>query len=314
MMNGPSGAPGAGITGQETPRCAWHAQSHATALCVSCARPVCRQCDRIYAGRHYCFQCAPAQTPVYILPLAVPMPPNEPPEPEDEREKRWWRADWKLGEVFAALAVIFIPYNILGALLYYTRKELLFVSYIAYAALFCPLTAATVWFVLRRHRRGRKELGLQWAEPRRTLLAGGLGSISALALSYGAYGLVLLIFYIVAGRLPSSGSEEISGMGTGFLVLMFLCVVVLAPIFEEMFFRGLMYPALRRKLGARMAVFLNGLIFGALHFEPLFLISLVLVGMVLAYEYEKTDSLFAPMLTHSLYNLAVMVIFLVLGW
>jgi membrane protease YdiL (CAAX protease family) len=44
------------------------------------------------------------------------------------------------------------------------------------------------------------------------------------------------------------------------------------------------------------------------------MISLILVGMMLAYLYEKTDSLAAPIIAHSLYNLTVVLIALAFGW
>lgn len=313
-MTGAAGPPGTEEERRGHPYCAWHPQQPATALCVSCSRPVCPQCDRLWERRHYCFDCAYRLQQERMVYVVQPPPSPKPPEPQDEREKRWWRADWGLGEAFLALAVIFVPYNILGVLLLLLRKDLLFINYIAYAAFFCPLAAAATFYVARRHHRGPEELGLRWAERGRTLVAGALGSLAALALSYGAVGLIMLLFYIIAGRVPSSGAEEVRGMGGGAVALMLVSVVVLAPVFEELYFRGLLYPALRRRMGPRMAIFINGLVFGALHFEPLFLISLVLVGVVLAYEYEKTDSLFAPMLTHAAYNLAVTLITLFAGW
>lgn len=332
MADGETG-PGAGEAGCRPPRCHAHDQRAAVALCVACGRPVCRECDRRCGYAHYCAACLPPIYPPQPYPpqpyppqpyppqpyppvvYLAPPPRVEPPEPEDEREKRWWRADWGLGETFLALAIIFVPYNILGTVLFFTSRELTYVSYLAYALFFCPLTALTVWFVLKRHGRGWKELGVQWAGAGRTFAYGALGTLVALAVSYGFFFLVLLLFYLFKGRLPSTAeSEQLRELGRGTQAIVVVSTVVLAPIFEELFFRGLFYPALRRRLGAKMAIFLNGLIFGALHFQFLFLLSLVGVGVVLAYLYEKTDSLFVPMMTHAFYNLTVVIVTLLAGW
>ncbi len=140
-------------------------------------------------------------------------------------------------------------------------------------------------------------------------------SLVALGLSYGAFFLVYLIFYLLAGRGPvSAESEGIQDLSSGYLALVIVVVVVLAPIFEELFFRGLFYPALRRRIGPTWAIILNGAVFGVIHFQPLFMLSLILVGIVLAYLYEKTDSLAAPIIAHSLYNLAVIMVSLLAGW
>ncbi len=258
--------------------------------------------------------CSPTGYYLPAPPLSAP-PVAEPPEPEDRREHRWWRADWKLSEVTVALFVIFGIYNLVGVALLLTTDNPLFYEYLSYALFFCPLILlCTVW-ILKRHGRGREELGLVWGRPWKTLLSGLGGSAAALSLSYAAFFALYFLFYLVAGRPPSAGeTEQLRGIGGGGLALVIAVVVLLAPVFEEIFFRGLFYSALRRKMGPRAAVAINGLIFGALHFQPLYMISLVLVGMVLAYLYEKTDSLYASMTAHALYNLVVVLMALFTGW
>jgi CAAX protease family protein len=310
MAEGGSDNAGAG---KGLPRCSWHDTAPATAMCVSCARPVCRECDRFLGYRHYCPECAPFLPGAYPYPVVPPIP-YQTPEPSDEREKRWWRADWGLLEVFVAFLVIFGIYNVVGIVLYVFADDPLFFNYLAYALAFCPLIAASVWYVPHRHGRGREELGWRWGDLKRTLSFGTLGSLVALTLSYGAFFLVYFIFYLLAGRAPvSAESERLQDMG-GYLVIAIVVMVILAPIFEELFFRGLFYPALRRRVGPRSAIVLNGAIFGVIHFQPLSMLSLILVGIVLAYLYEKTDSLAAPIIAHSLYNLAVVIVILVAGW
>ncbi len=286
-------------------------------MCVYCKRPVCTECDRLIGFRHYCPVCVAGAHAVY--PYPVPPPPQtvspQPPEPADEREKRWWKADWGLLEVFVAWLLVFGLYNIVGIALYVTTDNPLFYNYIAYALLFCPLVAASVWLIPHRRGRGREEMGIRWGNPGRTLAFGGLGALAAIAMSYGVFFLVYFIFYLATGRSPvSAETERLQDLGGGYLAFIILVVVVLAPIFEELFFRGLFYPALRRRMGPWPAIILNGTIFGILHLQPLFVLSLVLVGIVLAYLYEKTDSLAAPMIAHGLYNLVVILFSLLAGW
>lgn len=350
----------------EGPRCYWHPLKRAKAICVSCGRAVCADCDRLVGYRHHCPLCHSAAaapqawgpgthvppvppsagpypppsipppspftgppppsspippSPPYPGPGYLPAPPpsfaaaGEPPEPEEPRERRWWRADWKLSEVTAALFVIFGIYNLLGVVLMLTTENPLFYEYLSYALFFCPLIILCTAWILKRHGRGWKELGLNWDRPLRLLLSGLGGGVAALTLSYAAFFALYFLFYLIAGRPPSMGeTEELRGIGGGGLTLVVMVVVLFAPVFEEIFFRGLFYSALRRRLGPRAAIAVNGIIFGALHFQPPFMISLVLVGMVLAYLYEKTDSLFAPMAAHSLYNLAVVLASLFIAW
>ena len=214
----------------------------------------------------------------------------------------------------ATWLVIFGIYSVMGVVLLVSTDNPLFYSHLAYLLFLCPLIAISVILIPRRHGRGREELGLRWGDPARTFSFGWLGALAAVGMSYAAFFLVYITFYVLAGRGPvSAESEHMRDMGGGYLALVVLVTVVLAPVFEELFFRGLFYPALRRRVGARAAVVLNGVIFGALHMQPLFMLSLVLVGIVLAYLYEKTESLAAPMLAHSLYNLAVVLITILTG-
>ncbi len=78
--------------------------------------------------------------------------------------------------------------------------------------------------------------------------------------------------------------------------------VVLAPISEEMLFRGFGLPLLARKIGVAPAVVLLSLFFAALHlnlpaFMPLFLIS---AAFSVAYLY--TGSIAVPVVMHALFN------------
>jgi CAAX protease family protein len=83
--------------------------------------------------------------------------------------------------------------------------------------------------------------------------------------------------------------------------------VTLAPLMEELFFRGFLYPVLARRLGLPIAVFLTALGFALLHvaqlgraWGPVLLI--FLVGIVLTLVRAKTNSVAAGVLIHMAYN------------
>lgn len=87
-------------------------------------------------------------------------------------------------------------------------------------------------------------------------------------------------------------------------LLVFLAVAVLvAPFWEELFFRGFAYPVLRRRLGAVPGVILSALFFALLHAEPFLLrLPIFILGILLALIYERTGSLYAPMAAHAVAN------------
>ncbi len=83
--------------------------------------------------------------------------------------------------------------------------------------------------------------------------------------------------------------------------------VTLAPLMEELFFRGFLYPVLARRLGLPLAVFVTALGFALLHGAQLMfawgpVLVVFLVGLVLTMVRAKTNSVAASLLIHMAYN------------
>lgn len=92
-----------------------------------------------------------------------------------------------------------------------------------------------------------------------------------------------------------------------------LLIVVVAPLSEELFFRGFMYAGLRRSMPIWPAALVSGAIFGSLHLaggNAGVAIQLAVFGVILAYLYERTGSLWAPILAHALNNTIAFVLLL----
>ena len=83
--------------------------------------------------------------------------------------------------------------------------------------------------------------------------------------------------------------------------------VLIAPFFEELFFRGFLYPALYQRTGFVAALVVNSLLFAFTHEGQLAhawapLLVLFVVGMVLTYVRERTGSVANSFLVHAGYN------------
>ncbi|MCS6848522.1 MAG: CPBP family intramembrane glutamic endopeptidase [Anaerolineae bacterium] len=83
---------------------------------------------------------------------------------------------------------------------------------------------------------------------------------------------------------------------------MLLVVGIAVPIAEEIFFRGVVYRWLRDKWGVAAGAIVSGIIFGLAHLEPATVIVTILLGIVLALVYERSRSLWPPILIHALNN------------
>jgi membrane protease YdiL (CAAX protease family) len=86
------------------------------------------------------------------------------------------------------------------------------------------------------------------------------------------------------------------------LVLMVLMGVVLAPIGEEAFFRGFLYPALRARWGMRGGIVLSALFFSIMHFDIYRLLPIAAGGAGLAYLYERTGNIWTNIIAHAVWN------------
>lgn len=97
--------------------------------------------------------------------------------------------------------------------------------------------------------------------------------------------------------------------------LLWVSAVLIAPFTEEAFYRGVCQTALNHVFKRRWAsILIIGVVFGLSHYTlPHFVAPLVILGLALGYVYEKTGSIVAPFVLHSLFNLKTMILFTLSG-
>ena len=78
--------------------------------------------------------------------------------------------------------------------------------------------------------------------------------------------------------------------------------VIVAPIVEEIFFRGFVFNILKKHAGILPAALACGLFFGAVHISLVQCIILTVFGIVQCFLYEHTRSILYPILLHMLFN------------
>ena len=82
----------------------------------------------------------------------------------------------------------------------------------------------------------------------------------------------------------------------------FFLIIIVAPIIEEIVFRGLFYKTLKNFIPFVQASIISSLIFAIIHENILSLTILFLLSLYLTYIYERTNSILYPILTHSIFN------------
>jgi membrane protease YdiL (CAAX protease family) len=133
------------------------------------------------------------------------------------------------------------------------------------------------------------------------LLRGVMGYLGVFPVCIG---LVLAMQAVLPDRLQQPHAllnwfAEVSVVWQG---LIFISAAVLAPLLEELLFRGLVQSMLRRYLGPWSAVLVASGLFALTHRELQNIPALFALGVVLGYNYERTGRLTPPIVIHALFN------------
>ncbi len=216
----------------------------------------------------------------------------------------WGFRDIVLG-VFAAIVVFLVLGGLILGIAMAAFGEDSFEVSLAEALAFPMLDVvlvATVLLVIARKGAGLNELGFR-PPPR-----GWPRMVGYVALAYFAaiglvniYGLAIDVFGLdqlePSQQLPDDFFDH-----DAVVILTGIAVVFMAPIAEEIFFRGFVFGGLRRYLNLPIAGVISGTLFALAHGDPGLIVPFGAVGFVLAFVYERTGSLYASIGVHFVFN------------
>ena len=83
--------------------------------------------------------------------------------------------------------------------------------------------------------------------------------------------------------------------------------IIVAPVAEEVIFRGYFYGVIRRYGGRIPAILTSSLLFAAIHVHLPSVPGLILLATILCLLYERTGSLWAPITMHAAFNASTIV-------
>jgi len=98
-------------------------------------------------------------------------------------------------------------------------------------------------------------------------------------------------------------SEKAGTLFEDYGIWTFVLTVIVAPLMEEIVFRGLLFKRLREGMSFSAAALLSALAFGVAHASLLWMLYAFLLGFLLAWLTERTGSLWASVLCHFGFNL-----------
>ncbi|WP_195210334.1 CPBP family intramembrane glutamic endopeptidase [Actinomarinicola tropica] len=148
-----------------------------------------------------------------------------------------------------------------------------------------------VWVV------GSTAAELRWTDVPVGLAIGALTQLVALPALYLPFRSLFDL-----SEMSAPADELLGDLGGGGLIVVGLGVVIIAPIVEELFFRGLLLRTMRAQWGTATAVLGSSIIFGATHFQPLQFAGLTLAGLIFAGATVRTGRLGSAIAVHVGFN------------
>lgn len=169
--------------------------------------------------------------------------------------------------------------------------------YALLALIICLLTIPLLLFIWKRDRKIEERESFQmeaWQKPGLLsfLLCFCLGLSACIILNH-------VLIYSGLYELLAQGFEETAQtLYQGKLLPELLSIGILTPIVEELIFRGLIYRRIRWYLNALPAMVFSALLFAVFHGNLLQGIYAFALGFLMAFVYERTHSILAPVCIH----------------
>ncbi len=158
-----------------------------------------------------------------------------------------------------------------------------------------------LWYLLQRFGKPPFQW-LRWQGGWRGALLWGTGGYLA------ALPLVLLTSLLSQALLKNQGGGNplleviLQSRDYNTFALLYLMVAVMAPLFEEVLFRGFFFRSVQTYLPLGRAMVLTGVLFGVAHLNLADLLPLTVLGTVLSYTYWRSQNLGAAMILHGIWN------------
>ena len=229
-----------------------------------------------------------------------------------------WNIGWVNFGIFVCVLIItvFAVQNIAALLFLQAPAEAeehraLSPSLAIFAVLFLQLPMLAVFYAARRFYPGYYAGGLNGVD---LSICDSLRQAAPLFLMFlPLIWLVSLIWTNTLGGFQTAGwIEEIeqqelvtlfqNGGHPMAMLLLVTLAVIMAPVVEEIIFRGCIYRFLKSQTSLLVAQIISGCIFSIMHANLLSFVPLIFVGILLARIYEKTGSLNASIWFHALFN------------
>lgn len=113
----------------------------------------------------------------------------------------------------------------------------------------------------------------------------------------------IIMRFITHIKEDANHNEAITAISNSPAWAVMLLVCIIAPVCEELIFRGWLHPLLRTRLPRFATIIITSLVFAALHGNITQSVTAFILGCGLSYLYEKTGRVSIGIITHALANM-----------
>jgi membrane protease YdiL (CAAX protease family) len=227
---------------------------------------------------------------------------------EELPEVRWGLGDDAVG-ILASLVLSIIGVGVvLGITGDDTTDDLdLWVTAFLNIPLWLGLLGA-VSYASRRKGLGslRDDFGLwfRWPDLPVGLLAGFAGQLAIIVVTFPVYKLLGVDTDEVGQTAQDLADRAVKAPDVVALLVM---VVLIAPVVEELFYRGLLLCSMERRWSSAVAVVASSAVFAAIHFQAYDLLPLFLAGLLFGTLRVRSDRLGPSICAHMAFNLTAVI-------
>jgi membrane protease YdiL (CAAX protease family) len=180
---------------------------------------------------------------------------------------------------------------------------------IVVAASFLEIPAlAWIALFLRQHNvRWQDAFGFRAIEPARAVAYGVLAGALFVPAAWGLNSLsgkLMDLLHLNAQDQEMVQELQDPGLTVSQKAFLGVVAIVVAPVVEELLFRGILYPALKQRGWPRLALWGSSALFALLHCNMASFVPLLIFAVVLVRLYETFENLLAPIVAHGLFNAA----------
>lgn len=158
-------------------------------------------------------------------------------------------------------------------------------------------------FSVRKYRCKWDSLGFRKFDVKKGLLLAAIVTAIGVGISWGYEELLEKLGWGTSSDmyLPF----DASGVGMWFLAI---TAIVAAPLAEETFFRGFLFQGLTTRLRFQWAAIISAAIFAVMHLSPSGFVPIFILGLMLVWLFNKTQSIWPCIIVHAAYNSIAVII------